>query len=141
MTLKHYPVVIVGAGPSGMTAASLLGRYSTNCLVLDRWASVFAQPRAVHLDDEIYRILGDLGIAEEFGSISRAGQGLRLIDSDMSTIAEFTRNPTEQPHGFPAANMFDQPALEAVLRARMDQGGNVTFRGHCEVSDVINERD
>ncbi|MDN5547473.1 MAG: FAD-dependent monooxygenase, partial [Rhodococcus sp. (in: high G+C Gram-positive bacteria)] len=73
MTLKHYPVVIVGAGPSGMTAASLLGRYSTNCLVLDRWASVFAQPRAVHLDDEIYRILGDLGIAEEFGSISRAG--------------------------------------------------------------------
>ena len=49
---RHFPVVIVGAGPTGMTAALLLGRYGVPCLVLDRWEDVYPQPRAVHLDDE-----------------------------------------------------------------------------------------
>ena len=49
------PVVIVGAGPVGVTAATLLGQYGVECLLLDRWDGVYPQPRAVHLDDEIYR--------------------------------------------------------------------------------------
>jgi 3-(3-hydroxy-phenyl)propionate hydroxylase len=47
------PVVIVGAGPVGVAAATLLGQYGVECLVLDRWDGVYPQPRAVHLDDEI----------------------------------------------------------------------------------------
>ena len=50
------PVVIVGAGPVGVTAATLLGQYGVDCLVLDRWDGVYPLPRAVHLDDEVYRI-------------------------------------------------------------------------------------
>jgi 2-polyprenyl-6-methoxyphenol hydroxylase-like FAD-dependent oxidoreductase len=60
------PVVIVGAGPVGVSAAILLGQYGVDCLVLDRWDGVYPQPRAVHLDDEIYRILARLGVAEQF---------------------------------------------------------------------------
>ena len=55
---RAVPVVIVGAGPTGLTAATLLGQYGVECLVLERWEAVYPQPRAVHLDDEIYRILG-----------------------------------------------------------------------------------
>ena len=47
----HYPVVIVGAGPVGVTAATLLAQYGIRSLLLDRWAAVYPQPRAVHLDD------------------------------------------------------------------------------------------
>ena len=65
------PVVIVGAGPVGVTAATLLGQYGVDCLVLDRWDGVYPQPRAVHLDDEIYRVLVRLGIAEQFAAVSR----------------------------------------------------------------------
>ncbi len=46
------PVVVVGAGPVGITAATLLGQYGVDCLVLDRWDGVYPQPRAVHLDDD-----------------------------------------------------------------------------------------
>ena len=69
------PVVIVGAGPVGVTAATLLGQYGVECLLLDRWDGVYPQPRAVHLDDEIYRVLVRLGIAEQFAAVSRPAAG------------------------------------------------------------------
>ena len=71
MSTATVPVVIIGAGPTGLTAATLLGQYGVECLVLDRWESIYPQPRAVHLDDEIYRILARIGLREEFAAISR----------------------------------------------------------------------
>jgi 3-(3-hydroxy-phenyl)propionate hydroxylase len=38
-------VVIVGAGPTGLTAATLLAQYGVECRVVDRWESVYPQPR------------------------------------------------------------------------------------------------
>ena len=37
---NSYPVVIVGAGPVGVTAATLLAQYGIRSLLLDRWADV-----------------------------------------------------------------------------------------------------
>ncbi|OZD05218.1 3-(3-hydroxyphenyl)propionate hydroxylase [Rhodococcus sp. 06-235-1A] len=134
----HYPVVIVGAGPTGMTAALLLGRYGVSCLVLDRWEDVYPQPRAVHLDDEVYRILGDIGLAEDFATISRPGRGLRLCDKQIRTLAEFERDPDDRPHGYPQANMFDQPDLERLMRSHIRRFDSVEMRGNCEITDVQN---
>ncbi|MGB3771132.1 MAG: bifunctional 3-(3-hydroxy-phenyl)propionate/3-hydroxycinnamic acid hydroxylase [Rhodococcus sp. (in: high G+C Gram-positive bacteria)] len=141
MTVDHYPVVVVGTGPTGMTAASLLGDYGIETLVLDRWDEVYPQPRAVHLDDEVYRILGQVGVADGFARISRPCLGLRLVDRDMRTLAEFGRDSAVGPHGYPQANMFDQPDLEGIMRSRMYELDSVEFRGGCEVVDVANQRD
>ena len=90
--MSAVPVVIVGAGPTGLTAATLLGQYGVECLVLDRWESVYPQPRAVHLDDEIYRMLARMGVAEQFAAITWPCHGLRLLDRDMRLLAEFRRS-------------------------------------------------
>ncbi|WP_415972299.1 bifunctional 3-(3-hydroxy-phenyl)propionate/3-hydroxycinnamic acid hydroxylase [Rhodococcus sp. 077-4] len=137
----HYPVVIVGAGPTGMTAALLLAQYGVPCLVLDRWADVYPQPRAVHLDDEVYRILGDIGLAEDFAEISRPGRGLRLCTKEIRTLAEFERDPDDRPHGYPQANMFDQPDLERLMRTHLARFDSVDMRGGCEITDVQNLKD
>jgi 3-(3-hydroxy-phenyl)propionate hydroxylase len=136
MTPESVPVVIVGAGPSGITAATLLADYGIPCLVLDRWESVYPQPRAVHLDDEINRLVGRLGVAEEFAAISRPALGLRLLDQDHRVLAQFDRDPAESVHGFPRANMFDQPELEALLRTNLKKRPAVELRGNAEVTDV-----
>jgi 3-(3-hydroxy-phenyl)propionate hydroxylase len=130
------PVVIVGAGPTGVTAATLLAQHGVECLVLDRWESVYAQPRAVHLDDEIARIIARLGIADEFAAISRPARGLQLRDRNMRVLAEFRRDSAESALGYPQANMFDQPELEALLRANLKRYPQATLRGNCEVTDV-----
>ena len=103
------PVVIVGAGPTGVTAALLLARYGIPTVVLDRWADIYERPRAVHLDDEVHRILGRLGVDEEFAAISRPARGLRLVDRDLRVLAEFARDDAAGVHGYPQANMSTSP--------------------------------
>ena len=134
--VRHVPVVIVGAGPTGITAATLLAQYGVDCLILDRWRGVYPQPRAVHLDDEIYRILTRLGVADEFAAISRPTLGLRLLDNRFRVLAEFNRDPARSPHGFPQANMFDQPELEGLLRANLKRYPCAELRGDAEVTEV-----
>jgi 3-(3-hydroxy-phenyl)propionate hydroxylase len=130
---RAVPVVIVGAGPTGLTAAALLAQYGVECLVLDRRESPYSRPRAVHLDDEVYRILARLGLSEQFAAISWPCRGLRLLDRDMRVLAEFARDATDGKHGYPQANMFDQPELEAILRASLARYDTVTLRGGSEV--------
>jgi 3-(3-hydroxy-phenyl)propionate hydroxylase len=133
------PVVIVGAGPTGATAATLLAQYGIRCIVLDRRSSVYPQPRAVHMDDEVFRIVARLGIADEFAAISRPARGLRLVDNTMRVLAEFHRDTVRSIHGFPQANMFDQPDFEALLRTNLKRYPCVEFRGDAEVTEVAED--
>ncbi len=131
------PVVIIGAGPTGVTAATLLAQCGVETLVLDRWADVYPQPRAVHLDDEVYRIVHRLGVADEFAKISRPALGLRLLDPAMTVLAEFQRDPAQTRHGHPEANMFDQPEFEALLRTNLERYPTATLRGNVEVAEIV----
>ncbi|MBC2592454.1 bifunctional 3-(3-hydroxy-phenyl)propionate/3-hydroxycinnamic acid hydroxylase MhpA [Rhodococcus aetherivorans] len=141
MIKTHYPVVVVGAGPTGITAATLLAQYGIDTLVLDRWEEIYPQPRAVHLDDEVYRIVARLGLADDFARLSRPGLGLRLVDRRMRVLAEFSRENTCGIHGFPQANMFDQPEFEQILRSGLSRYDSVHLHGNSEVTAVFHGRD
>ncbi|MYS90522.1 MULTISPECIES: FAD-dependent monooxygenase, partial [Streptomyces] len=53
----RVPVVIVGAGPVGVTAALLLARRGIRSVIFERHQGVYPLPRAVATDDEVRRIL------------------------------------------------------------------------------------
>jgi 3-(3-hydroxy-phenyl)propionate hydroxylase len=137
---EYVPVIVIGAGPTGMTAATMLAQQGIECLLLDRHETVYPLPRAVHADDEIYRILTRLGVGDEFAAHRRAGLGLRLLDSDMRVLTELKRSPQPSANGYPQMNMFDQPELEGMLRANLKRYSQVAFRGNVEVTSVTQNR-
>ena len=128
------PVVIIGAGPTGACAALELARHGTASVVIDRWSGVYPQPRAVHLDDEVLRILDRLGVAERFAAISRPSGGLRLVDPELRVLGEFRREGVSPSTGFTRASMFDQPELEGLLRDRLTETPEVMLLGGHEVT-------
>jgi 3-(3-hydroxy-phenyl)propionate hydroxylase len=130
------PVVVVGAGPVGCTAALLLADCGVPVILLERHLRPHPLPRAVHLDDEVVRILHRVGVSGEFLARSRPATGLRLVDGRRRVLAEFPRETTPSANGFPVANMFHQPDLEALLLARVGRHPLVTFRRGVEVSDI-----
>ena len=119
---ERYDVVVVGGGPTGLTLATLLGRRGVRVAVVERHDDVYPLPRAVHLDDEVYRILLDVGIGAQFAAVSRPTGGLRLVDSRHRVLATFPRTAGAV---LPQANMFDQPDLERLLRANLERYAGV----------------
>lgn len=134
------PVVIVGAGPVGVTAAVMLAQRGIRSLVVERHADVYPLPRAVHLDDETYRILQGIGVAERFAAITQPTLGLRLVDDRLRAMAEFSRSEPLGPHGYPPANMFDQPDLERLLRDRLAELPLAELHAATELVDLETDR-
>ncbi|MEU0413408.1 bifunctional 3-(3-hydroxy-phenyl)propionate/3-hydroxycinnamic acid hydroxylase [Streptomyces griseorubiginosus] len=129
------PVVIVGGGPVGVTAALLLARRGVRSVVLERHRDIYPLPRAAATDDEVRRILQAAGVGEEFAAMARPANGLRLLDARHRVMAEFRR--TEHgPHGYPQTSMFDQPELERVLRHALARYPECELRGGVEVTGI-----
>ena len=137
----HYPatrepVIVVGAGPAGCTAALLLADSGIPVTLLERHTQPHPLPRAVHLDDEVARTLDRIGVSEGFLARSRPGSGLRLLDASHHVMAEFSRGHQASEHGFPQANMFHQPDLEELMLSRIERHPLIDFRRGAEVTGL-----
>lgn len=120
----HYPVVIVGGGPTGLTLANLLGVYGVTCLLLERNASTVSEPRAVSIDDESLRTMQMARIIDAVLSRIVTGYGSHYYSPHGRCFAKV--EPTDRPYGYPRRNAFRQPVLEAQLRDGLARQPNVT---------------
>jgi 3-(3-hydroxy-phenyl)propionate hydroxylase len=130
---EEVSVLIVGAGPTGVAAATMLAQRGVDSLVIDRYPGIYPLPRAVHLDDEIYRVLQGMGAAEGFTAITEPRKGLVIVDSALRPMATFDRTKPVGDHGWPQANFFDQPELERVLRDTLAQYPLARLTGRREL--------
>jgi len=112
MNVPYFSVVIVGAGPTGLALANLLGMYGVDALLVERSAGLSEFPKAISLDDEGLRVCQAMGLLERV----RADLLLDLEAHYLSGRHLLARvAPTTQRNGHPLISTFYQPTFEATL--------------------------
>jgi 3-(3-hydroxy-phenyl)propionate hydroxylase len=111
---KVWPVVVVGAGPNGLTTANLLARYGIDVLLIERNESTVQEPRAVSIDDESLRTMQAIGVVDAVVSRAVLGYGSDYFSAGGSCFLRV--RPTAREYGYPRRNAFRQPVFEQQLR-------------------------
>jgi 3-(3-hydroxy-phenyl)propionate hydroxylase len=113
-TDKVWPVVVVGAGPNGLTTANLLARYGIDVLLIERNETTVQEPRAVSIDDESLRTMQAIGVVDAVLSRVVLGYGSDYFSAGGSCFLRV--RPTAKEYGYPRRNAFRQPVFEQQLR-------------------------
>jgi len=120
---RHYPVVIIGSGPIGLTLANLLGRLEVRTLLVERNASTVQEPRAVSIDDESLRTMQAAGVNDTVLPCLVPGYGSHYYTPGRICFARV--EPTGRPYGYPRRNAFRQPILEQQLHKALSRFSHV----------------
>jgi putative polyketide hydroxylase len=139
--MKDVQVVIVGAGPAGLTAATALAREGIDTLVLERRLHPFREPRANVLSTSTMELMRSWGLEAELRegdmdvelrpwiteTLARAAAG-HATDAGFPTREQSALISPTAPAAIPQDHL--EPVLERHLRslttARVERGVEVT---------------
>jgi 3-(3-hydroxy-phenyl)propionate hydroxylase len=126
---NEVDVVIVGAGPVGLTLANILGLQGVRTLIVEERDTLIDYPRGVGLDDEALRTFQSIGLVEQILPHTVPNQILRFFDAKRRLLAEMA--PPDARFGWPKRNGFVQPMVDAELLRGLDRFDHVEVRwGH-----------
>ncbi|HEU0071874.1 MAG TPA: bifunctional 3-(3-hydroxy-phenyl)propionate/3-hydroxycinnamic acid hydroxylase [Alphaproteobacteria bacterium] len=119
------PVLVVGAGPAGLTLANLLGRYGVETILIEQHQTTVQEPRAVSIDDESLRTMQAAGMIDEVAKdVILGGYGYHYFTRHGRRFAQVL--PTAADYGYPRRCPFQQPLFEATLREGLKRFPHVT---------------
>ena len=129
MTATSLPeatsVVIVGAGPAGLTAAIVLAEAGVDHVLVDRLGEGANTSRAAVVHARTLEVLDELGIAKEL-----VARGIKVptfkVHDGPKTLATIAFD--DLPTGYPYTLMIPQDVTEQVLLDRLHQLGGTVHR-------------
>ena len=129
----HVPVLIVGGGLNGLTAAALLAHQGIDCMVVERHAGTSIQYKFAGISPRSMEIFRSLGLeaqirAQRTGDQQAGGiaRGRNLADPDIQWGGPAW--PDASPFSPTQPATCDQHVLEPILRQRAEQlGADVRF--------------
>lgn len=132
-------VLIVGAGPVGLTLANALGFYGVRTTVIEARDALIDYPRGVGLDDESLRAFQAVGMVDRVLPHTNPNQIMRFVNGKGRLLAEIS--PSEQPYGWPRRNGFVQPLVDAELLAGLDRFDRVRVRWDAKLDGLTQTGD
>lgn len=120
-------VLIVGAGPTGLTLAAELRRRSVDCVLIDALDAPLSWDRATIVHPRTMELLSTLGVSDE---LFETGVHQRFIDiySDGEHLGHMDLAETDSPFGF-NVNVSEEVTERALSRHLHANGGTVRY-GH-----------
>ena len=118
-------ILVVGAGPVGLTVAAELARHGGRCRLIDRLAEPSSYCRAIGVTPRTLEIWDDMGVAREAIDAGLWLAGLRLMIADAPARDVDSAIP-DVPYGTLG---LPQPATEAMLTRQLERLGGRIERG------------
>ncbi|MBS0315938.1 MAG: FAD-dependent oxidoreductase [Proteobacteria bacterium] len=131
----HYPVVVVGAGPVGLSAAIDLASQGQSVLVIDHDDSVSVGSRAICFAKRALEVLDRMGCGDQFvekGVSWNVGRTFLREDE----VFSFNLRP-ESDHHRPGMVNLQQYYFEEFLLERARQLPNLALRFQSNVISVV----
>ncbi len=106
-------VLIVGAGPVGLTTANILGQAGVRTLVVEKLDAIIDYPRAIGIDDESLRTLQTAGLTDEVQKHITPYHWMRFYTASGKCFASI--EPRTDEFGWSRRNAFIQPEVDQIL--------------------------
>ncbi|MCL2482885.1 MAG: bifunctional 3-(3-hydroxy-phenyl)propionate/3-hydroxycinnamic acid hydroxylase [Propionibacteriaceae bacterium] len=136
---RDTDIIIVGAGPVGLTLAHLLGMRGIDVILVEARDELIDYPRGVGIDDEALRTMQSIRMIDQVLPHTVPDQPVRIINGKGRVIARMA--PTTREFGYPRRNGFTQPDVDRELLAGLARYSNVkVWFGH-EGVDVTQDAD
>jgi 3-(3-hydroxy-phenyl)propionate hydroxylase len=116
-------VAVIGYGPTGATAANLLGQRGLRVLVIERDPDVYGRARAISTDEEVMRVWQSVGLAERLQQDMLPERPLNFVDAHGVPFIDLKITPRGSGH--PPQQFLYQPAVDRVLREGVARFANV----------------
>lgn len=134
--MSQHQVVIVGAGPTGLTAAFFLAAEGVDVLVVERGPGVFEDPRAATLHPPTLEIFAPSGVTDDILAQGIVARHWQFRGREEGLIASFDLDLLREDTPYPYRVQCEQHRLARMLLERLQRLPNFTIRWNCEVSDV-----
>lgn len=130
-TPDTYDVAVIGYGPTGATAANLLGQAGLKVVVIERDPDVYGRARAISTDEEVMRIWQSVGLADRLQQDMLPDRPLNFVDTDGVPFIDLKIAPRGAGH--PPQQFLYQPAVDHVLREGVQRfaGVDVLLEHEC----------
>ena len=126
MTDKPDPVLIVGAGPTGLMLAIELARRGISFHIIDQRPAPLPWDRAAVVKSRSLEIFAALGLADEF---VRRGKKIRGADFYERTTRRASVRLAELDTPFPFTLGLSESETETILTAELERLGGTIDRG------------
>lgn len=130
-------VLIVGAGPTGLTLANLLGTLGVRTCVIEQLGQLIDYPRGVGVDDEALRSFQAAGLVHAVRQHTVANQIMRFVDARGRVLAAIA--PTAEPFGWPRRNGFIQPLVDRELALGLQRFEHVRLSFHRSLIGFVQD--
>ena len=127
-----FDAVIVGCGPTGLAATSLLAGLGHRVAAFERHHQLYGMPRLCTMDGESARIIQNAGDVDQAFRVSSWCRRYDLVDGEGELIVALDFSDRHMC-GYPGRISFYQPHVEEVMEAAAgDRGAQVNLGWEVE---------